>query len=205
MALPLQTAGVRRAANWTGVARPGQAVGQESASRGGRARAAREPRESRSTCGGERKEIGVEGEAEGREKWRGGRQKKKKNPDLVFPKPSSYIANAWSNMGSFIMDKPLAPACKVYHVHCKEVKDWAVFARNVATTSGPRIIVCRCCECGMQGGVSALHRKPEGLLLFRQWEANQEISQLTLSIMRISHALLPVLCCVRLLLRPRVL
>jgi len=44
---------------------------------------------------------------------------------------------------SFIMDKPLAPACKVYHAHCKEVKDWVMFAGNVATTSGPSISVCR--------------------------------------------------------------
>lgn len=42
-------------------------------------------------------------------------------------------------MGSFIMDKPLASACKVYHVLCKEVKDWVVFARNA--TSGLRISV----------------------------------------------------------------
>lgn len=65
----------------------------------------------------------------GRSGRRGGRQK---TPRLVFPKPSSYIANAWSNMGSFIMDKASAPARKVYHVLCKEVKDWPVFARNVA-------------------------------------------------------------------------
>lgn len=39
-------------------------------------------------------------------------------------------------MGSFIMDKASAPACKVYHAHCKEVKDWPVFARNVPLTSG---------------------------------------------------------------------
>lgn len=109
-----------------------------------------------------REEIGVEGEEEGREEGVAGRQAEKP-PDLVFPKPSSYIANAWSNMGSFIMDKPLAPACKVYHVHCKEVKDWVVFARNVVTTSGPCISVCYCCECGMQGGVSALQSwKPGG-------------------------------------------
>lgn len=137
--------------------------------------------------------IGIQGRlCESRSTWRGKEKKRcgrrggrkggvagrraEKPPDLVFPKPSSYIANAWSNMGSFIMDKPLAPACKVYHVHCKEVKDWVVFARNVATTSGPCIIVCCCCECGMQGGVSALHRKPGGVLLFRQREVNQETS-----------------------------
>lgn len=54
------------------------------------------------------------------------------------------------------MDKPLAPACKVYHAHCKEVKDWAVFAGNVVTSSGLSISVCYCCECGMQEGVAAL-------------------------------------------------
>lgn len=64
-------------------------------------------------------------------------------------------------MGSFIMDKPLAPACKVYHVHCKEVKDWVVFARNVATTSGLCISVCYCCDCAMQGGAAAV--QPGGL------------------------------------------
>lgn len=63
---------------------------------------------------------------------KGGRSGRQKTPRLVFPKPSSYIANAWSNMGSFIMDQLLAPACKVYHVRCKEVKDWPVFARKVA-------------------------------------------------------------------------
>lgn len=93
---------------------------------------------------------------EGEEEGRSGREAGRKTPDLVFLKPSSYIANAWSNMGSFIMDKPLAPACKVYHAHCKEVKDWVVFARNVVTTSGPCISVCYCCECGMQGGATAL-------------------------------------------------
>lgn len=107
--------------------------------------------ESSSTWLG-REENSVEGEEEGRS----GREAGRKTPDLVFLKPSSYIANAWSNMGSFIMDKPLAPACKVYHAHCKEVKDWVVFARNVATTSGPCISVCYCCECGMQGGAAAL-------------------------------------------------
>lgn len=66
-------------------------------------------------------------------------------------------------MGSFIMDKVLAPACKVYHVHCKEVKDWVVFARNVATTSSPYISVCERCECGMLGGVTTLQGwKPGG-------------------------------------------
>lgn len=60
-----------------------------------------------------------------------GREEKKK-AELVVPKPSSYIANAWSNMASFIMDQLLASACKVYHVHCKEVKDWLLFASNVA-------------------------------------------------------------------------
>lgn len=46
------------------------------------------------------------------------------------------------------MDKTLAPACKVYHAHCKEVKDWVVFAGNVATTSGPNISLhyCGCRE-----------------------------------------------------------
>lgn len=61
-----------------------------------------------------------------------GREEKKKKAEPVFPKPSSYIANAWSNMASFIMDQLLASACKVYHVHCKEVKDWLLFASNVA-------------------------------------------------------------------------
>lgn len=42
---------------------------------------------------------------------------------------------------SFIMDKPLAPACKIYHAHCNEVKDWAVFAGNAMTTAGPGISV----------------------------------------------------------------
>lgn len=42
-----------------------------------------------------REENSEEGE-EGRKEWQGCRQK---NPDLVFLKPSSYIANAWSNMG----------------------------------------------------------------------------------------------------------
>lgn len=59
------------------------------------------------------------------------------------------------------MDKPLAPACKVYHVHCKEVKDWVVFARNVATTSGLCISVCYCCDRAMQGGAAAV--QPGGL------------------------------------------
>lgn len=63
--------------------------------------------------------------------WKEGRkQQQAENPRLVFPKPSSYIANAWSNMGSFIMDQLLASACKVYHVLCKEVKDWPVFAMH---------------------------------------------------------------------------
>lgn len=57
---------------------------------------------------------------------------------------------------SFIMDKPLPPACKVYCAHCKEVKDWVVFAGNVVTTSGQSISVCYCCECGMEGGAAAL-------------------------------------------------
>lgn len=39
------------------------------------------------------------------------------------------------------MDKPLAPACKIYHAHCNEVKDWAVFAGNAMTTAGPGISV----------------------------------------------------------------
>lgn len=99
----------------------------------------------------------MEVEEEGRSGWETGT----KTPDLVFLKPSSYIANAWSNMGSFIMDKPLAPACKVYHAHCKEVKDWIVFARNVATTSGLCISVCYCRECGVHGG--PLHYRPGGL------------------------------------------
>ena len=30
---------------------------------------------------------------------RSGREAGRKTPDLVFLKPSSYIANAWSNMG----------------------------------------------------------------------------------------------------------
>lgn len=47
---------------------------------------------------------------EGDEEGRSGVEAGRKTPDLVFLKPSSYIANAWSNMGSFIMDKPLAPA-----------------------------------------------------------------------------------------------
>lgn len=98
---------------------------------------------------------------EGAEEGRSGREAGRKTPDLVFLKPSSYIANAWSNMGSFIMDKPLAPACKVYHVHCKEVKDWVVFARNVATTSGLCISVCYCCDRAMQGGAAAV--QPGGL------------------------------------------
>lgn len=40
---------------------------------------------------------------------------------------------------SFIMDKASAPACKVYHGHCKEVKDWVMFAGKVATTAGPAL------------------------------------------------------------------
>lgn len=59
------------------------------------------------------------------------------------------------------MDKPLALACKVYHAHCKEVKDWVVFAGNVATTSGLNINVCYCCGCGKQGG--ALHSRTGSL------------------------------------------
>ncbi len=90
---------------------------------------------------------------EGEEEGRSGREACRKTPDLVFLKPSSYIANAWSNMGSFIMDKPLAPACKVYHAHCKEVKDWVVFARNVVTTPG---LCTSVCYCGMQGVAIAL-------------------------------------------------
>lgn len=35
-------------------------------------------------------------------------------------------------MASFIMDQLLASACKLYHVHRKEVKDWLLFASNVA-------------------------------------------------------------------------
>ncbi len=120
---------------------------------------------------------------EGKEEGRSGREAGRKTPDLVFLKPSSYIANAWSNMGSFIMDKPLAPACKVYHAHCKEVKDWAVFARNVATTSGPCISVYHCCECGMQGGVAALQALALVVPVYRQSEVTQlKISRLTLCV-----------------------
>lgn len=53
------------------------------------------------------------------------------------------------------MDQLLAPACKVYHAHCKEVKDWVMFAGNVATTSGPSISICCCCDCEKQGGATA--------------------------------------------------
>lgn len=75
---------------------------------------------------------------------------------------------------SFIMDKPLAPACKVYHAHCKEVKDWVVFAGNVATTPGLSISVCYCCESGMQGR-GQLHYRSGGLgvLVHRQAEVTQ--------------------------------
>lgn len=57
---------------------------------------------------------------------------------------------------SFIMDKTLAPACKVYHAHCKEVKDWVVFAGNVVTTLGPNISLHYCvgrgnCITGLEG------------------------------------------------------
>lgn len=55
-----------------------------------------------------------------------GEEEKAAAAELVFLKPSSYIANAWSNMASFIMDQLLASACKLYHVHCKKVKDWLV-------------------------------------------------------------------------------
>lgn len=34
-----------------------------------------------------------------RRKGKSGREASRKTPDLVFLKPSSYIANAWSNMG----------------------------------------------------------------------------------------------------------
>lgn len=63
---------------------------------------------------------------------------------------------------SFIMDKPLPPACKVYCAHCKEVKDWVVFAGNVVTTSGPSISVCYCCECATEGGAAALQDSRPG-------------------------------------------
>lgn len=65
------------------------------------------------------------------------------------------------------MDKALAPACKVYHAHCKEVKDWVVFAGNVATTPGPSINVCYCYECGIQGGVTALQDLRPGIQILR--------------------------------------
>lgn len=58
---------------------------------------------------------------------------------------------------SFIMDKTLAPACKVYHAHCKEVKDWVVFAGNVVTTLGPNISLH---YCGCREG--QLHYRPVG-------------------------------------------
>lgn len=110
--------------------------------------------ESSSTWLG-REEHSVEREKEGRS----GREASRKTPDLVFLKPSSYIANAWSNMGSFIMDKPLAPACKVYHVHCKEVKDWAVFARNMVTTFGHALACAIVVNVGCREGL--LQNGPE--------------------------------------------
>lgn len=72
-----------------------------------------------------------------------GEEEKAVAAELVFLKPSSYIANAWSNMASFIMDQLLASACKLYHVHCKKVKDWLVFASN-----GAALVL-------LQGGVTA--------------------------------------------------
>ena len=129
---------------------------------------------------GKREENSVEGGEEGRS----GGEACRKTPDLVFLKPSSYIANAWSNMGSFIMDKPLAPACKVYHAHCKEVKDWVVFARNVATTSGPCISVCYCCECGLQGGAHRI----TGLQAWGSWCTEVTLpktSELILCVLRV--------------------
>lgn len=64
--------------------------------------------------------------------WPEGEEEAEEEEEEEVLKPSSSIANAWSNMASFIMDQLLASACKLYHVHGKEVKDWLLSASNVA-------------------------------------------------------------------------